>query len=71
MSYSDWNITCNCKHVGPMLSFAVSQHGLELPIGEWRCPKCGQHVRLVRVRDKILPDLYEVRVLVIKEGRTS
>lgn len=55
MSYSDYNITCgSCRHHGTMQTFCRDAKGNELPLDEYRCPKCGNHIRLVHTRDPLI-----------------
>lgn len=54
MSHSDYSITCGpCRHCGPMVTFCKDVTGNELPLDQYRCPECGNHIRLVKTRDSI------------------
>lgn len=70
MSYSDYNITCgSCRHHGPMQTFCKDKKGNELPLDQYRCPECGNHIRLVQTRDSI--NWPVIRIDVLKAGSQS
>lgn len=67
VSHSDYNITCgSCRHHGAMVTFCKDIKGNELPNDQYRCPKCGNHIRLVQARNEI--DWPVIRIDTINAG---
>jgi hypothetical protein len=64
MSYSDYSITCGCcRHHAPMVMFCADTKGCELPLDQYRCPKCGHHIRLVQARDEFQWPVVRIQTL--------
>lgn len=42
-----FGITCKCGHVDDMDNFTRTISGIDLPDGDYQCPKCGEAWRVV------------------------